>query len=75
MAFALIELRKATIQLVSKNQFVICKERFLLVDDVPQTISPQDQFRRSGGQCYDQSTCEQKCLGSSSPQWPLYLLD
>ncbi|CAI6348099.1 unnamed protein product [Macrosiphum euphorbiae] len=51
--------------LYSRNQFVICKERFPKVDDVPQTkISLRETartFSNLGGQGYDRCTCVLKC--------------
>ncbi|XP_025422714.1 uncharacterized protein LOC112692301 [Sipha flava] len=48
--------------LYNRNQFVICKERFLEVDDTK--ISLRGAARKSsnlGGQSYDRCTCIQKC--------------
>jgi hypothetical protein len=52
--------------LYSRNQFVICKESFLNIEDVPQTVNismreAARKFSNLGGQGYERCTCAQKC--------------
>lgn len=49
----------------SRNQFTICKEKFVSVDEVPDIqLSLREVarlFSNLGGQGYDRCTCGQKC--------------
>lgn len=52
-------------QLYSRNQFTICKEKFVHIEDVPaNSISLREaarSFSNLGGQGYDRCTCTQGC--------------
>jgi len=52
-------------QLYSRNQFKICKKKFVQIEDVPaNSISLQEaarSFSNLGGQGYDRCTCTQGC--------------
>jgi hypothetical protein len=47
------------------NQFTMCKEKFVLIKDVPGNSIPLREAARSfsnlGGQGYDRCTCTQGC--------------
>ncbi|XP_029348199.1 SCAN domain-containing protein 3-like [Acyrthosiphon pisum] len=52
-------------QLYSRNQFTICKEKFVQIEDIPgNSISLREAarcFSNLGGQGYDRCTCTQGC--------------
>ncbi|KAE9523561.1 hypothetical protein AGLY_016113 [Aphis glycines] len=52
-------------QLYSRNQFTVCKEKIIQIEDVPaNSISLREaarSFSNLGGQGYDRCTCTQSC--------------